>query len=353
MSETKTTLPDKNREYTIAELTGEYRKLNQNLKAALQIFVKIHETWMVDENDYSDLAKLNLNFVQLNVVKEELEMLGFSILESIINTIFLDLMCLANEFYGSEDAENWEQVNYEVKQIIIRNGINDSGMLKLYHKFYLSLVNISKLMEFTIYDDDPEYNEYFQYMPVDFETTMTKLRSIKNIQDKINYLNNEIKDKELICIQVREDTNFFSVLQTFIMKCKQALDILTRDIPLEGSKSSSDEMPEENIIMPEENPENPKNREFTTARQVLAVYYLLNEVDQKAVNQIDRTEKARFIEFLTGKNYKNIYKTLSDPFKGFNNKNNKRILNDLEYIKVYFTKLGLQSIVDKIDSDAG
>ena len=51
----------KNREYTIAELTGEYRKLNQDLKAALQIFVKIHETWMVDENDYSDLTKLNLN----------------------------------------------------------------------------------------------------------------------------------------------------------------------------------------------------------------------------------------------------------------------------------------------------
>ena len=68
MSETKTTLPDKNREYTIAELTGEYRKLNQNLKAALQIFVKIHETWMVDENDYSDLAKLNLNFTTYCII---------------------------------------------------------------------------------------------------------------------------------------------------------------------------------------------------------------------------------------------------------------------------------------------
>ena len=44
---------------------------------------------------------------------------------------------------------------------------------------------------------------------------------------------------------------------------------------------------------------------------------------------------------------------MMSEIKDFNNKNNKRILNDLEYIKVYFTKLGLQSIVDKIDSDAG
>ena len=353
MSETITTLPDKNREYTISELTDEYRKINYDLMIALEIFIKIYDSGIIDEIDYNNLKKLNLNFVKLKVDSEELKIHSDSIEESVFITIFTDLMTLATVLYGSDCAENWESAQEKGIQIIINNGVYVSEMLKLFHSFYHSLARINEMMEFAVFENDPEFDEYYHLMPVDFESTMSKLRSIKNIQEKINFLNNEIKDKQLICLEVREDTNFFSVLQTFIMKCKLALDILTRDIPLEGSKSSSDEMPEENIVMPEENPENPKNREFTTARQVLAVYYLLNEVDQKAVNQIDRTEKARFIEFLTGKNYKNIYKTLSDPFKGFNNKNNKRILNDLEYIKVYFTKLGLQSIVDKIDSDAG
>ena len=181
---------------------------------------------------------------------------------------------------------------------------------------------------------------------------MSKMNSIKNSREKIDYLNNEIKGKEIICLQVRQDSNFFSELQNYILKCKQAVEIISRDLPQEVNQSPSVEIREENIVLPEEIADNPKEKEFTTARQVLTVYYMLNAIDQRAVSQIDRTEKARFIEFLTGKNYKNIYIALSEPFRGFNNKNNKRILNDLEYIKTHFSKLGLQSIVEKIESDS-
>lgn len=93
-----------------------------------------------------------------------------------------------------------------------------------------------------------------------------------------------------------------------------------------------------------------KNKEFTTKRQVLAMYYLLNEFDSKT-RQIDRTVKARFIEFLTGKNYDSIYKTLSDPLKGLDYTKNASTKDDVEYVCNQFNKLGLNEISKKIKDD--
>lgn len=95
---------------------------------------------------------------------------------------------------------------------------------------------------------------------------------------------------------------------------------------------------------------NQKNIDFTTKRQVLAIYYLLNEVDKKT-NLIDRTIRARFIEFLTGKNYDAIYDKLSEPHKGLDNNNNKNAISDMKYVKEHFNKLGLINIVEQISKD--
>ena len=48
------------------------------------------------------------------------------------------------------------------------------------------------------------------------------------------------------------------------------------------------------------------NKESTTARQVLVIHLLLEYCKVKRT-EVDNSEIARFIQFLTGKNYKNIY----------------------------------------------
>jgi hypothetical protein len=87
-----------------------------------------------------------------------------------------------------------------------------------------------------------------------------------------------------------------------------------------------------------------KSKDFTTARQVLAVHYLLKFAN---VKNVDKTEIARFIQFLTGKNFDNIYKKLQSPFK----LNDKSLREDLRFVRDYFERLGLFEIVKMINNE--
>jgi hypothetical protein len=92
-------------------------------------------------------------------------------------------------------------------------------------------------------------------------------------------------------------------------------------------------------------------REFTTARQVLAVLFLLKQFDT-STPKCKKNELAHFIQFLTGKNLgsntienTNIYKRIKNPL-------NSRELDskkDLQYIKKLFLKLELHEIVTTIE----
>jgi len=98
---------------------------------------------------------------------------------------------------------------------------------------------------------------------------------------------------------------------------------------------------------------NNKNKEFTTRRQALAIHYLNKHF--KINRMQDTTVLAKFVQFLTGKNYDNIYKVICKPLKI--NADEKRtsaenaLKKDLEYIKAQFFKLGLTQINDLIDKD--
>ncbi len=86
------------------------------------------------------------------------------------------------------------------------------------------------------------------------------------------------------------------------------------------------------------------NKEFTTARQVLAVHFLLKYAQ---VRNVDKSEIARFIQFLTGKNYDNIYKKVRNPYSHIN----KTFKQDLKFIREYFEKLHLSEMVKMINNE--
>lgn len=93
-----------------------------------------------------------------------------------------------------------------------------------------------------------------------------------------------------------------------------------------------------------------ENKEFTTARQVLAISLLLEEIGITS-NNTDKTEIARFIQFLTGRqmNAKDIKNT--DIYKRIGQKLNhsdKRTIKDLQFVRTFFENMEDQSIVDKI-----
>lgn len=88
------------------------------------------------------------------------------------------------------------------------------------------------------------------------------------------------------------------------------------------------------------------NKEFTLRRQVLVMHYL--DKSFNISNNSDRTHYAHLIELLTGKNYKNIYDYVREPFPP---KTSSRLVDDLKYIREYFVKLRLDQITALIDKD--
>jgi hypothetical protein len=95
------------------------------------------------------------------------------------------------------------------------------------------------------------------------------------------------------------------------------------------------------------------NPEFTTARQILAFHYMFEYMNLNR-SYINKTDVARFIQFLTGKeanNSKIENTTIYKKWKKILNKEDKQQVQDLEYIKQYFSKLQLFEIVKMIDND--
>lgn len=86
-----------------------------------------------------------------------------------------------------------------------------------------------------------------------------------------------------------------------------------------------------------------QNPEFTTNRQVIALGFILRRL---GVSNIDKKVQGNFIEFLTGKNNKEIYDRVRELDETVYNKSGK----DAEYVSAWFQKLGLTDLAKEIDS---
>jgi len=100
------------------------------------------------------------------------------------------------------------------------------------------------------------------------------------------------------------------------------------------------------ISSTENEEETKRNNEFTTARQVLAMHFIFDQLQVRS-NEIDRKVKAEFAQFLTSKNHKNVYDAFQNPFV---TKQKKFRFEDLQYIRTYFENLGLSEIVKAINN---
>lgn len=350
--------------YSISEITAKYKKLNTDLVEALEIFTIIFSSQHADSTDIKALKKLNLVFENLVINEIELKIYGQTIYTNIMETVFEDALDNAKVLFGYCDPCFWESKYETIVNIIIMNDVDVSNMLLLFKLLYESLKTINRLSLYYYLEENHCTNINFDIIVenYNFNITVEDANKYADLKERINFYHSEIATKELIC--VREDKNKLlnDQCREFIDKCYKAIEItenqLKKTIPepiknqlleVVETEIKSTDLPESTELSTSQNNTNPA---FTTSRQVLAIYYLLNEIDRKGINQVDKTEKAKFIEFLTGKNYNNIYKALSNPFKGLDKKNPKRILNDMEYVTTYFEKLGLQSIVQKINADA-
>jgi hypothetical protein len=92
---------------------------------------------------------------------------------------------------------------------------------------------------------------------------------------------------------------------------------------------------------------NPKN-EFTVHRQILAMYYIFDTLKIPYSPKVYNTVKGRFLEFLLRRDKDQVRKMIGNPL---NIEPERRLKDDLRYIRQFFVDLKLGEIVDKIDGD--
>jgi hypothetical protein len=96
------------------------------------------------------------------------------------------------------------------------------------------------------------------------------------------------------------------------------------------------------------------DKDITKARQLLTIYYFLKaSLGIEARDSNSASAVARFIHLLTGTKFTTIQN--SDIYKKYlrmpNYKSDKRLIEDLKFIRPYFVDLGLESAVKMIDDE--
>lgn len=158
--------------------------------------------------------------------------------------------------------------------------------------------------------------------------TLSLKEKIRFLKECIINFEHDVEDGTILLL-AKLGEGYYKKCQKALKKFEQLAELNEEKIQEEPSQSTTS-----------------RNPDFTTARQVLAVHYLLRAAGLRQ-SSIDKSSEARLIEFLTSKNYRNIYDRVRDPLKP----NDKEAEKDLKYIKPYFEKLGLSSVIELIEEE--
>lgn len=347
--------------YSIQEIKKKYLRLNKNL---VEVLERIQDILMLEEYNDADkkyIQRRELYFDLYKIHENEIKIHGEELIYSILEATLKDSISYGILFFNSSNNKDWKRKVFSIKTELLKIPDDTTLLLRTLNELHSTLYRIydsfspnfiSELKNTYRYNDSEEdyaydFDFYFVYNDLKNENDLLKKRE--------KYLQ-QITEKDLLCLKHNFDPKTFKPNVDFKGKCLKAIEIINFQIqnttPQTDNAAINPDNSEISVDNLEPEPETPtKNKEFTTKRQVLAIYYMWNELD-KNINSIDRTVRARFIQFLTGKNESNIYKALAEPYKGLeNDKNNKSAIKDLEFVKQYFESIGLKSIVEKISND--
>lgn len=161
-----------------------------------------------------------------------------------------------------------------------------------------------------------------------------QLDALPNNAAKVSYLKRLIFE-----IELEEGGDSFKVFlqwDDFYNKCQEALKEYEPLARIETEKEKLSAILEAA----------PRNPEFTTARQVWMICYLLQAAGV-GLDVRGRTARVTdLIVFLTGKNKQNVRETVADFIAGTAGRK-----TDLEYILPAFKEFGLEEIVERIKKE--
>lgn len=345
----------------INEIKKYYKQLNRNLIEVIERLEDVLSNESFSESDRRYIQKRDITLIDIKLAKEDHLKHGNSIISNIIEASLIEGIESAIDFFGSVDNDDWSKMLKYYKTGVLKFDQDADWLLDTLNLVFSTVHSIYSGLEVSKITEIKRRHNHLKFDDIDganfnFSFLSLFISNESDIIKRKNLILDAITERDMYCLNFNLDPQKYKPNVDFRYKCLKAIEIIDFQIQNTTDKSTPVTPNPDNIEVKNENPytdseTQSKDKDFTTKRQVMAMYYLLNELD-KNTNSIDRTVKARFIHFLTGKNESNIYKTLADPLKGLENKTNKKsIFKDLEFIKEHFDNLGLNSISQKITND--
>lgn len=347
---------------SIEEINRYYQNLNDIVIETTLRYNKIFYAGTFDKSDYSFFKKNKVKYKKFVLSAEQQSLYNDDIVESIYQAAISSGLSEIVRFFDERDIDEWDKVMIKHRREIITpeqkylsfaiQHINEfyAEAVILYKEFYavnLYMKNefeISNVVEKAYSIENPDKRKKYLADKIDayinsIQTGVLKVDYNKRMYfiDRCNeivaYSDNEIREKE--------SQKKYNELMIEINKLEQTKEALVNST---NTIQSSEIVPDSTKIssIPEV--------DRTLNRQFLAIYYLLNAADKASFSR-NKAEIARFVQFLTAKNYTNIYKLAIHPMKDPEEKSSTKYQNDLAFVKEFFIKLGLNDIAKQMDRD--
>lgn len=347
---------------SIEAITLYYKNLNETISEVIDRYLSIFDCESFNKQDLDFFNKRTINYISLT--DKEILIMNENIknrdLKNIFNATMSETIKSIEEFFYSFQFPNdWiAQRDEYAQKLVTASGKHIDYALPHFNNFTDILL--------LIYEDNIKLNRPYERM-FSFYHVSKNANEIVDLNERKLFF----KKKSLECTNMFQKRLYsvdVGIVNTFKQRCKDAIAAIEQEQELNESiaehqrtkltKSLQAQMPQQSIetshfdhneMNVEQHSEIPVV-DATLARQFLAIFYLLSAAD-KATFGRNKSEIARFVQFLTGKSYSNIRKHVHSPTTDPDEKLSSKNKNDIAFVKEFFVKLGLTNIAKQMERD--
>lgn len=358
-------LRDNEDRYTVGEISEEYHYLNNEFICVMDLLLYIFDNMEVSEVDMSNLNTSEYYYVKRKIHHEGSDLFEDYIFRDILQSTLQGTVYKAKKFFG-HSIDDWDGRAERYRSLAVK--ISDKYFKDLIWHIDSLLYDLKELYS-DFYKGNNNFDDWFSFSDV-----LDYIPGLDLEEQRPMVIRTMAECKEF-CLMDGYKTVKKEQEEEFIDKCQKLVDLIDfqtkNGISINLTDAEIEELqkePEERNIAKSQTQEQPRIQEqaqdqtqeqdfkpipetdITLNRQFLALYYMLNELDNKIFSR-NKAEIARFIKFLTDKSYENIYKLAKNPLKDPSERTSARYQSDIQFVKESFHKLGLDNIVRKIEND--
>lgn len=323
---------------TAKEYLTMIKSFNDSYCAVIDLFRSMLTNRVITDEQIDFFKSINLSYYSFDLTHENNLQAGSDIKKHLFGDTIRPLIAKLEEFYNIEDLTCFfDKVSDDLIVVVYNYNLHPKFLVEFIREFSFNCSVILK--EYASYFVKRLYtfeNEFW------FEDFYLQSEDFTTLTEKIQHFEKGIIEAEKWMLLDSTHNTDRQEADFYIGKCKKAIEIINSEYKVLSNNTSYTEESDKTISHGE--------TDITLNRQFLALYYLLNEVDNKVFSR-NKSEIARFIQLLTNKSYDNIYKLTKNPVKDPLERTSKKYQSDIQFVKEAFLKLGLDKIAHQIESD--